>query len=43
MSSGVDRATSVNRWPVTGEMFTKYAPFTGRTNSPPMKFWYRES
>ena len=36
MSSAVDRAISVNGWPVTGEMFSKYSPLAGGTNSPPM-------
>ena len=38
MSSADERAISVNARPVTGEMFSKYSPFTGLTNSPPMKF-----
>ena len=36
MSSAVERATSQNGWPVTGEMFSKYRPFTGGTHLPPM-------
>ena len=36
MSSAVDRAISVNGWPVTGEMFSKKSPLAGGTNSPPM-------
>ena len=27
MSSAVDRAISVNGWPVTGVMFAKYSPY----------------
>jgi hypothetical protein len=38
MSSEVPRATSVKAWPVIGVGFSKYWPFTGATNSPPMKF-----
>ena len=41
MSSAVDRAISVNGWPVTGEMFSKYSPLAGGTHSPPMKLSYR--
>lgn len=38
MSSAVPRATSVNGLPLTGEMFSKYAPPIGSTQSPPMKW-----
>ena len=41
MSSPVERAISVNVWPLTGEGFSKYPPLLGGTNSPPMKFPYR--
>jgi hypothetical protein len=41
MSSLVDRAISVNGWPVTGVGFSKYWPPAGGTNSPPMKLPYR--
>ncbi len=43
MSSAVPRAISVNVLPVTGEMFSKYSPFSGATHSPPMKWSYRLS
>ena len=38
MSSAVPRAISVNGLPLTGEMFSKYSPFIGSTQSPPMKW-----
>ena len=38
MSSAVPRATSVNGLPLTGEMFSKYRPFFGSTQLPPMKW-----
>lgn len=42
MSSAVPRATSVKVWPVAGDGFWKYCPLTGATQSPPMKFSYRD-
>ncbi len=36
-SSLVDRATSQNGWPLTGETFSKYMPLTGATRSPPIQ------
>ena len=36
MSSTVPRPTSQNGLPLTGEMFSKYWPLIGSTNSPPM-------
>ena len=41
MSSAVERATSLNGWPVTGDGFSKYWPLAGGTHSPPMKLPYR--
>jgi len=37
MSSSVERATWQNTLPFTGEGLSKYWPFTGGTNLPPMK------
>ncbi len=36
MSSAVERGNSAISLPLTGEVFSKYCPFTGATNSPPM-------
>ena len=36
-SSAVERATSQTLAPVIGVMLSKYWPFTGGTNLPPMK------
>ena len=38
MSAPVDRATSQNGWPLTGDSASKYLPSAGATQSPPMKF-----
>ena len=38
MSSAVDRATSQNTWPSTGDGFSKYWPLTGGTHLPPIQF-----
>ena len=38
MSSAVPRPTSQNALPLTGEMFSKYWPFFGSTQLPPMKW-----
>ncbi|MNJ53580.1 hypothetical protein D3C77_489750 [compost metagenome] len=35
-SSAVERGNSAISWPFTGEVFSKYCPLTGATNSPPM-------
>ena len=40
MSSADERGTLVNTLPSTGEIFSKYSPFTGATHSPPIKFSY---
>ena len=40
MSSTDERGTFVKTLPSTGEIFSKYSPFTGATHSPPIKLSY---
>ena len=40
ISSTLERGILVNTLPSTGEMLSKYSPFTGATHCPPMKFSY---